>query len=123
MVSVDPWPRRVTATWVREATLTKPCTTAVTTANGALAARLAADIDQAPAYPDGRYNCPSDNGVGVVLIFGYDGTHRDELVAIQLQGCSSVAAPGRRLRLLTTPVRRDLRQMSPPQWLRYIPLR
>jgi hypothetical protein len=121
VVLIDPRSIHVTATWIPG--MNDPtCSTRVTTGGGALARQLAHDIDRARRFPSGTYNCPNDSGVGVRLIFGYV-AKRSELADIELEGCGGITAPDRGTRMLTQPVRRDLRAIAPPHWRQNLPLR
>jgi hypothetical protein len=119
LVKVDLHPRAATAVW-------KPgfnaaiCRAVLRTYTRSESETLAADIDYAPPFPRGRFNCPMDDSASVRIYFPYGDPTNAQLAEVNLSGCAQIGGVGRRGRQLTSAVRRDLARLAPGPWRAYL---
>jgi hypothetical protein len=91
-----------------------PCRAAISRENADSARRLAEDIDEAPKFPNGNFNCPSDDAMGARMYFTHEGTA--DLAILGFSGCRGISAPGRSARSFSTRLARDLAPIAPHPW-------
>lgn len=98
------------------------CRAYLTNLAAAPAQRLAHEINAAPRFPSGVFNCPSDDGTAIAAYFRVPGAPPDkgQLVVIGLTGCASISAAHRGSRQLTSGVLTGLAASAPPAWRAYL---
>ena len=92
------------------------CQSGVVTTSGAMAARVAADVNAAQQVPPGAtYHCPADDDHGIDLVFRYARPSEAIAVSVGLAGCRFLT--GLATNRWTGPaVTSDLKQFVPAAW-------
>jgi hypothetical protein len=120
LVTVDTDVTGAQLTWVPGLNSTA-CQVRATAVDGPAGTDLAADIDAAPAPPEGRTGsmlCGKDDVSGVLVAL-HTADDRWQSVYLTLSGCHAILAAGKKWRLVSDAVRADLAPLAPADWRRY----
>lgn len=118
VVGLDLAPRDATAVWWPGHNA-HPCNPVVAAISSAEATRLVDAVNHAPQTSSDPVNCPAMQGIGVSIYFDY--AHgQPELINVTLDGCPSVAAPGRKARTLDVTLRQELAGVAPSAFRTYL---
>ncbi len=110
-------PSSVVAIWLPGLNA-KKCVARRTVSGATLAARIAAAVRHAGAFPNGALPCPYDDGTAVQLYLRYP-DRPDEYALVTLSGCRAVGAPARHSRWSTARLQHALSKAAPKAWARY----